>query len=536
MRPSEKIDSSVKKMNFSAGAELRKQILDDALEAHQRTETQPAFEKPNIWRLIMKSRMTKLAAAAVIAIVGIASWAIFHHDVERPMLSSIELLKKAQAAEKTLFSGDKIVHIMSEMTIYRSQYNPKSREMIEKLGDTKLSVAELDKMNRELISSWLVSWLPMMSLQPNGEQRLTEIRLAKDANQTYTIYDNSWYEAKTGRFVRTMDINDKVIFANSYDGQFVNITETTADGKVHLKSEAISANFKAPENPAEFLGMTAGVQQCMTDKCFSQPVQDVAKGTLADGTAVYVYKVGFPNPYGGDLKTYYLFKIRQADEIIAEIEYIFNGQQQMLIRRVVSEQVDKPDYSWNLAELSSKDLAGETPSGVTVASDVAIENVSVRHMIDKADFETYIFATEPNWTKGRWIVDVLDPMNPPARMFIMVFPPKDTDTRMVMLIQSQTHNKYMGAMFKQVEAHGQPLPHTDYANGYKLYRNTGSEAYWTELCFKNAKIEPAKDRTGLIVQTPADTFVLIAVNGPVTEEELTGMVNSLMPAKDYQVK
>ena len=41
-------------------------------------------------------------------------------------------------------------------------------------------------------------------------------------------------------------------------------------------------------------------------------------------------------------------------------------------------------------------------------------------------------------------------------------------------------------MFKQVEAHGQPLPHTDYANGYKLYRNTGSEAYWTELCFKNA--------------------------------------------------
>ena len=269
MRPSEKIDSSVKKMNFSAGAELRKQILDDALKAHQRTETQPAFEKPNIWRIIMKSRMTKLAAAAVIAIVGIASWAIFHHDVERPMLSSIELLKKAQAAEKTLFSGDKIIHIMSEMTIYRSQYNPKSREMIEKLGDTKLSVEELDKMNRELISSWLVSWLPMMSLQPNGEHRLTEIQLAKDANQTYTIFDNAWYDPKTGKFVRTMDVNDKVIFANSYDGQFVNITETTADGKVHLKSEAVSANFKAPENPAEFLGMTAGVQQCMTDKCFS---------------------------------------------------------------------------------------------------------------------------------------------------------------------------------------------------------------------------------------------------------------------------
>jgi len=251
---------------------------------------------------------------------------------------------------------------------------------------------------------------------------------------------------------------------------------------------------------------------------------------------VYIYKVGFPNPYGGDLKTYYLFKIRQADEIIAEIEYIYNGRQQMVIRRVVSEQVDKPDYSWNLAELSSKDLAGETPSGVTVSSDVAIPNVSVRHMIDKADFETYIFATDPNWTKSRMIVDVIDPMNPPARLFVMVFPPKDNDTRMVMLIQSQTHNKYMGAMFKQVEAQGGKFDWKMYANGCKVYRNTGSEAYWTELSFKNSGIEPAKDRCGFIVETPAGTFPLIAVNGPVTEEELAGLVNSLIPAKDYQVK
>ena len=480
--------------------------------------------------------MRLAAAAAVIAVVGVVSWAIFHQGVEKPMMSSIELLAKAQAAEKALFAGDKIAHIMSEISVYRSQYNPKTREMIEKIGDTNMTDAELDKMNRELVSSWLVGRLPMCSLQPNGEHRMTQINLAKDANQTYTIFDNAWYEPKTGRFVRTMDVNDKVIFANSYDGQFVNITETTADGKVQLKSEAVSANFKAPENPAEFLGMTAGVQQCLVDKCFRQPVQGVTKDTLADGTAVLVYKVGFPNPYGGDLKTYYLFKIRQADEIIAEIEYIFNGQQQMLIRRIVSEQVDKPDYSWNLAELSSKDLAGEKPSAVTVSSDVAIPNVSVRHMIDKADFETYIFATDPNWTKSRMIVDVMDPMNPQARLFVMMFQPNDNDTRTVMLIQSQTHNKYMGGMFKQAEAQGHKLPYVEYANGCKVYRNTGSEAYWTELSFKNSNIEPAKDRCGFIVQTPADTFVLIAVNGSVTEEELTGLVNSLIPAKDYQVK
>ena len=71
MRPTEKIESSVKKMNFSAGAELRKQILDDAIKAHEQTGTQSPFEKANIWRIIMKSRTTKLAAAAVVIIAGV---------------------------------------------------------------------------------------------------------------------------------------------------------------------------------------------------------------------------------------------------------------------------------------------------------------------------------------------------------------------------------------------------------------------------------------------------------------------------------
>jgi hypothetical protein len=80
MRPSEKIDSSVKKMNFSAGAKLRKQILDDALKAHQRTETQPAFEgskqkqlgasQVSIWRIIMKSKTARISAAALVIIAA----------------------------------------------------------------------------------------------------------------------------------------------------------------------------------------------------------------------------------------------------------------------------------------------------------------------------------------------------------------------------------------------------------------------------------------------------------------------------------
>jgi len=58
-------------MSFSADAELRKQLLDDALKAHEQTGTQSPFEKANIWRTIMKSRTTKLAAAAVVVIAGV---------------------------------------------------------------------------------------------------------------------------------------------------------------------------------------------------------------------------------------------------------------------------------------------------------------------------------------------------------------------------------------------------------------------------------------------------------------------------------
>jgi hypothetical protein len=69
MKPTEKIESALKKMNFKAGAEMRKQILDDAMKTHEQSKPQPAFEKPDIWRTIMKNRAGKLAAAAAIIVV-----------------------------------------------------------------------------------------------------------------------------------------------------------------------------------------------------------------------------------------------------------------------------------------------------------------------------------------------------------------------------------------------------------------------------------------------------------------------------------
>jgi len=69
MKPADNISELIKKLQLKASADLDKRVHDDisaALAKSQKTES--ARTEPNIWRTIMKSRITKLAAAAVIII------------------------------------------------------------------------------------------------------------------------------------------------------------------------------------------------------------------------------------------------------------------------------------------------------------------------------------------------------------------------------------------------------------------------------------------------------------------------------------
>ncbi|MGA2172326.1 MAG: hypothetical protein ABSG82_04850 [Sedimentisphaerales bacterium] len=537
MNPNEKkLEELMSKMTFDDKPDYRHRdkLEQELLAAFARRQWQQERQsrQTGVWRAIMQNRPMRLvAAAAVIAVVGLSSWAIFHHDVTAP-ITSMELLAKAQAAEKTLFAKTGIVHLVSEITVYPT--TNKGAELIEKLGDTKKSAEEVNKINHEIFSQWLVTWLPISSLKANGWPEMSRIKLSEGAQQAYIIQDESWYDAATGRFARVMETDGNIIFANSYDGSFVYQSESMNNGTIKMKSEAIAANFKAPDNPAEFLGLTAGVQQCLDEKCLRQPVQAVTNDVLTDGTKVTVYKAGFTGVMGEQSNTYYLFKVRQSDEIVAEIEYITNGKPQIIIRRALSESVEKPEFSWNLAEISSKELAAQSPSPVTVASDIAIPNISVRDMAERASFDTYIFATDPNWTQQRMLVDVLDTMSAPKRMFVAIY--KAQDKRDVIVAQSETHNKYFASITKQIEAAGKMIPKTIYPNGCKLWENPGPVAWWTDLTLRSSGIEPAANRSGYIIETPSETRLIVAINGQLTKEELDGLINSLIPAKDYQVK
>ena len=70
MNPSEKIKEMISKSDVTIDSQAKKRILDDALE--QLKQKYSAGTRPNIWRIIMRSRISKLAAAAAIIIVLLA--------------------------------------------------------------------------------------------------------------------------------------------------------------------------------------------------------------------------------------------------------------------------------------------------------------------------------------------------------------------------------------------------------------------------------------------------------------------------------
>jgi negative regulator of sigma E activity len=69
MNPADDVYRLIEEMKLKASAELDKRVHDDISRALAESEkTESVRSEPNIWRIIMKSPITKLAAAAVIII------------------------------------------------------------------------------------------------------------------------------------------------------------------------------------------------------------------------------------------------------------------------------------------------------------------------------------------------------------------------------------------------------------------------------------------------------------------------------------
>ncbi|MBA7716316.1 hypothetical protein ES703_125386 [subsurface metagenome] len=238
-------------------------------------------------------------------------------------------------------------------------------------------------------------------------------------------------------------------------------------------------------------------------------------------------KAGFGDTQG-KLHAYWIFRIRSDDHTVAEMEFIIAGEPQLLIRRALSETVAEPAISWNLSEINGKVPDGEETPLAAIKPDMVIPNVTVQHMIDRADFETYIFASNPPWTSRREITDCLDVASPDHRMFSIAY--VANDGRHIVLVQAPTYNKMLGNFAKQGR-----LVYTS-PNGFKVWGG-GPHKWYSKILLTSAKFvikdPPAEDRIGYVLESPAGTFPSLAVNGPLTDEELHSLIDSLVPAKQY---
>ncbi|MHC4193971.1 MAG: anti-sigma factor family protein [Planctomycetota bacterium] len=474
-----------------------------------------------LWRMIMKSRITKLAAAAAIIVaVSIFGWVSSHDGSGNgtKSLTYFSLISQVRAAEEKLFYQDAITHIVNEIVVFASSKNIAIRQEGE--SDAEESV--------ETLNSFLeYNWLPMCSVRANGHLRFNQLQLPAGNAQPYTIVDESWYDSATGNFVRVLKCGQEVFFANSYDGRFVYNLETSPDGSTRVIKEQVTDDFTPPRNPAEFLGITAGLPSGIEEESVS-PIQEIREGTLADGAPVRVVKAGFGDAHG-ELNAYWLFKVREDNSTIAEMEFIIADQPQLLIRRVLSETVDAPSVSWSLTDLPEEVPGGQERVKPVVKPDMVIPNVSVQHMLERADFETYVFGENPSWAAHREIVDCIDPPSPGHRMFFIAC--RADDGRHVVLVQSHTYNKMLGNLAKK----GQ-LVYTS-PNGFKVWGG-GPDKWYSQIILSSAratiKDPPSEDRVGYVLESPAGTFPALAVNGPLTDEELHSLVDSLVAAREYQ--
>ncbi|MBN1506957.1 MAG: zf-HC2 domain-containing protein [Sedimentisphaerales bacterium] len=448
----------------------------------------PDFRRAFEWRRIMASPIAKMAVAATI-VVAVGLFGVSKLNRKPP----IRFLAVACAAEEALFTGTEIMHIQNEIIVEPAGAEP----------------------------SLPYAWLPMCSMKPDGTLRFNQLKMNL-APESYVVTDHSWYDPVTGRFARVLKAGDSVVFANSYDGRFIYDANVTAEGANHINKQALAAGFEPPQSPAEYLGLAAGLKSGLAKD--SSLVQKVEEGTLPDGEPAHIYTVGTPDP-NGRLQGYWLFKVRDEDSTIAEKEFVLRGRTLLVIRRVLTERVEAPGVSWGLAEIEG--TATRSAAQVTVTPDMVVRNVSIQHMVDRAKFETYVFAVKPAWTSAIEITDCIDPASEGGRMFIMTA--RADDHRHLVLVQSPTYNMALGQVVKA----GQ-IVYTS-PNGFKVWGG-GPQKWYSQILLQSAqasiKDPPSEDRIGYILESPAGTFPALAINGPVGDEELHKLVDSLVPAKD----
>ena len=408
---------------LAAADDFKARIVDAVFDTRglQAPQTEPTAVRVGANKTWKRMRPWPLAAAlAAAAVLLIAGTLLWRADRGQRGQSAFGLLAEACAAEENQFKGKQIVHLASEI-------------IVEPVADPALAQ---------------IRWLPLASLEATGKLRFSQLTLPAEVNKGYSVEDQSWYDPATGRFARVLTRDGKPIFANSYDGTNVYALESPAGGPPRIVSHAIAKDFQVPKNPAEFLGMAAGLRSGLDVKDENW-VRSVEKTRLDDGAEAQIVKVklGLGNPDAKEtMDSYWLVTIRLDGNTLEREEWFAQGKSMLVIRRDKASPDEAPGVGWDLAELAKQLAAAVVATWPKILPDMLLLDVSVEQMVKKADFKTYMFGKAPPWAEQRQIADMLDVASPPHRMFLIAYQTKDH--RHVVLLQSFTYNANFGRLLK----------------------------------------------------------------------------------------
>jgi len=153
MKPAEKIEKLIKRLHFKASAEMHKRTLNDAVEAQAKSKkTKSAKPEPSIGRTIMKSKITKFAAAATIIIAVIAGLHYYTSPIGVTSVAWGELVERVEQSHDEYMS-ELLLAFEEKDTEKIEFYADLLSEFWQKLG--WLAKAELDPEVRIRMSAMI---------------------------------------------------------------------------------------------------------------------------------------------------------------------------------------------------------------------------------------------------------------------------------------------------------------------------------------------------------------------------------------------
>jgi len=191
------IKQSIRKLKVESSDEIHGRVLDKLLRVLDKSKRQTAVKQPNIWRIIMKSRITKLAAAAVITIAVIIGIKGFNDTT-----AWAEVVKAFKAANNIHLVGKRSRSTTGEVEEFqwwikngnkmRTEY--KSSTLIDD-GTRRLLLLHQEKVARlsESESGVLHEWPLLQALRGEETEFPTETKLIGETENGLMVYEVKEY-------------------------------------------------------------------------------------------------------------------------------------------------------------------------------------------------------------------------------------------------------------------------------------------------------------------------------------------------------